>query len=153
MVQRMSTLMLVALIATVLIPNVPAAYAQDMHSHVHVAIDVKPGSDPNAINVRARVEVPVAILGSASFDVNDVQASTVRFGPMHDPGEMHQHDAGAAALRYASEDVNGDGYVDLVFHFRAADTGLQAEDTQACLHGNLNDSQHFCGHDTVKVIG
>ncbi len=147
MIRRMSTLIMVALIATVLIPGVPSAYAQDMDPHVHVAIDVKPGSDPNAINIRRGVEVPVAVLGSVSFDVEAVQAKTVKFGP------MHQHDAGATALRWAFEDVNGDGYADLVFHFKAAETGLKAGDTEACLHGTLDDSQHFCGHDTVKVIG
>lgn len=147
MIRRMSTLMLVALIATVLIPGVPSAYAQDMHDHVQVAIDVKPGSYPNTIIIRRGVEVPVAVLGSASFDVEAVQAETVRFGP------MHQHDAGATALRWAFEDVNDDGYVDLVFHFKAKETGLQAGDTEACLHGTLDDGQHFCGHDTVKVIG
>jgi hypothetical protein len=148
----MSTLIVVALIATVLIPGVPSAYAQDMYPHTHVTIDVKPGSYPNAINIKSKGAVPVAVLGSASFDVNDVQADTVRFGPMHDPEGMHQHDAGAAALRYAPEDVNADGYVDLVFHFKAAETGLDAEDAQACLHGTLDDGQHFCGHDSVKVL-
>ncbi len=147
MIRRMSTLMLVALIATVLMPGVPSAYAQDMHDHIQVAIDIKPGSDPNAINIRPGVEVPVALLGSDSFDVEAVQAETVKFGP------MHQHDAGATALRWTFEDVNGDGFVDLVFHFKAAETGLTAGDTQACLHGALADRQHFCGHDTVKVIG
>jgi hypothetical protein len=154
MIRRMSTLIVVALIATILIPGVPTAYAQDMPTHAHVTIDVKPGSYPNAINIniKSKSTVPVAVLGSASFDVNDVLADTVRFGPMHDPGGMHQHNAGATALRYAPEDVNADGHMDLVFHFTAAETGLDAEDTQACLHGTLvADGQHFCGHDSVKV--
>ncbi len=147
MIRRMSTLIVVALIATVLIPGVPSAYAQDMHDHVQVAIDVKPGIYPNAINIKTKGVVPVAVLGSASFDVNDVQAAPVRFGP------MHQHDAGATALRWAFEDVNNDSYVDLVFHFKAAETGLQVGDTEACLHGTLEHGHHFCGHDSVKVIG
>jgi subtilisin family serine protease len=41
-----------------------------------VEIDIKPGSDPNAINPSEEGVTPVAILGSDTFDVMDVDATT-----------------------------------------------------------------------------
>lgn len=39
---------------------------------LEIAIDIKPGSDPNSINLEAKGVLPVAIFGAEEFDVNDV---------------------------------------------------------------------------------
>lgn len=57
-----------------------------------VFVDVKPQSCPNPINVGADGVLPVAILGTASFDVTTVDPSSVRL-------------QGVPALRSAVEDV------------------------------------------------
>ncbi len=44
-------------------------------------IDIKPGSDANSINPTSRGWIPVAILGSEGFDVADVDAAKLAFGP------------------------------------------------------------------------
>ena len=54
---------------------------------IDVDIDIKPGSDPNSINTRSNGVVPVAILGSATFDVTTIDVTTLTFGtatPAHD---------------------------------------------------------------------
>lgn len=113
---------------------------------MHVLIDIKPGSDPNAINLRSHGVVPVALFGSPELEVSMVDLASVRFGP------MHTHDAGAPVANYAFEDVNGDGLMDVVFKFYIQQTGLTTADTEACLHGMTTDGMHFCGHDMVKII-
>jgi len=148
MTQKLVILVLASMLATFVLPVAQPAYAQEEHEHMHANIDVKPGSFPNAINIRSNGVVPVALFGSAEFDVHGVDVSTVRFGPMH----HHDHQAGAAPRKYAFEDVNGDGYLDMIFHFETKAIGLQTGDTEACLHGE-HDGHHFCGHDSVKVIG
>ncbi len=53
-----------------LLPTSPTA--------VHVAVDIKPQSCPNPLNVGGAGVLPVAILGTASFDVTTVDLSSVK---------------------------------------------------------------------------
>lgn len=45
---------------------------------IAASIDVKPGSCPNPLNVRSRGVLPVAIVGTASFDVKAVDPTSIR---------------------------------------------------------------------------
>ncbi len=76
-----------------------------------VQIDIKPDSASNPINLVNQGVIPVAILGSASFSVSQVDVNSVLF-------------AGAHAIHSAFQDVNGDGIPDLVLQFRTQDTNL-----------------------------
>lgn len=51
------------------------------------------------------------------------------------------------------EDVDGDGFTDLVTHYDAPATGLEPGDTEACLTGSLADGTAFEGCDEVRVFG
>lgn len=90
-------------------------------SAIQVAVDIKPAGCPNPFNPDARGNLPVAILGSADFDVTTVDPSSVRL-------------QGVAALRSSIEDVGTpfsgslvdensctpagpDGFPDMVLHF------------------------------------
>ncbi|HZD58167.1 MAG TPA: hypothetical protein VE136_15660 [Anaerolineales bacterium] len=126
--------------------GVPTAFAHE--GHLDLAIDIKPGSYPNTINLKSGGMVPVAVLGSSDFDAGQVVVTSLIFGPMH---ENHDH-LGASPVKAKFDDVNSDGYADLVVFFSVVETGLSIGDTQACLHGMLVDGTHFCGHDSVRVI-
>jgi hypothetical protein len=108
-----------------------------------VDIDVKPGSEPNSINPRSRGVIPLAIFGSADFDVADVDVSTLRFG------------SNEAAPRHNGhlEDVNFDAIMDLVVHFRTQEIGIQCGDTEATLTGNLLTGQPIEGTDSIETVG
>lgn len=99
---------------------------------IQVAIDIKPQGCPNPFNIGAQGVLPVAILGSASFDVTTVDPSSIKL-------------QGVPALRSAIADVatpfNGplvtatscttagpDGFLDLVMQFddQAVSTALGA---------------------------
>jgi hypothetical protein len=118
---------------------------------LRVEIDIKPWSDPNSINPRSMGTVPVAIFGSDSFDVTDIDVTTLEFGPA---GATPRHDL-TDPLVYAShlEDANGDGYMDLVSHFRQKETGLAPGDTEACITGETTGGTPIEGCDSVRILG
>ena len=79
---------------------------------IEVPVDIKPRSWPNPLNVKAKGVLPVAILGTADFDVSQVDPATVRL-------------EGVAPLRWALEDAGTvgdpwagpDGFTDLSLKF------------------------------------
>lgn len=74
--------------------------------------------------------VPVALLTTDDFDATTVDHSTVRFG---DAAETHRNRNGV--LRH-EEDFDGDGDIDLLFHFRASETGYDCSTADTALTGS-----------------
>jgi hypothetical protein len=108
-----------------------------------VAIDIKPGGTPNAINAGNAGVVPVAVLSGATFDATRVDVRSLRFGPAGAP---------AADKQLGVEDVDRDGRPDGVAHFPTAQTGITAGATQACLSGRTADGLAIVGCDTVVTV-
>ena len=113
-----------------------------------VDIDIKPGSDPNSINLNGNGVVPVGVFGTATFDVNDINVGTVRFGVLGTE---------AAAVHSGHiEDLNGDGIDDMVLHFREGELGIDVNTPgnttlDLLLTGELDDGSAFEGKDEVRI--
>jgi hypothetical protein len=105
-------------------------------------LDIKPGSFPNSIKLTNKGVIPVALLGSATFDVSAVDYSTVEFAG--DSTEAH------GTVHFG--DVNGDGFTDAVLHFETQETNIAAGDTEACLTGELTNGVAFTACDSVRPI-
>jgi len=107
-------------------------------------IDIRPGVEPNFVNPMSHGLIRVAVLGSESFDVSEVDASTLAFGP-----------AGAAPLGRRGgwhRDVNRDGFRDLVSLYRIEESGIAFGDTQACVVGEMADGAPFEGCDAIVTL-
>jgi hypothetical protein len=118
----------------------------------NAAIDIKPGSFPNSINVnRTKGVIPVALLGSASLDVTTIDVTTLAFGP---GGAAPAHDLSNPAT-YAEhlQDVNNDGLTDLVSHYPIASSGISAGDTSACVTALTTGGALIYGCDSVRTVG
>ena len=50
------------------------------------------------------------------------------------------------------EDVDGDGDLDLLLHFRTQDTGIALGDTEACVIGQTYDALPIMGCDSVRTV-
>lgn len=179
-----------------------------------IDIDIKPGRDRNAVLVLSRGVIPVAILGSDTFDVLDVDVTNhllsgdrqgLAFGPngalpidricehgfrsrhraKHRGGDRRWQDRGEDDRRGHSRrrsreeddddddereeddhgekdrdcvatpflrDVNHDGFMDLVSHFRTEDTGIAVGDTEACISGQTYEEVEFEGCDSIRTF-
>jgi hypothetical protein len=121
-----------------------AAYVYALVLNTPVDIDIKPGSDSNSINPSLEGSLPVVIFGSNSFDVADVDATTLAFGP---GGASIQHRRGPHF-----RDLNRDGFGDLLAHFRIEETGIAFGDWIACITGEKLDATPFKGCDAVSTV-
>ncbi|MBU2068199.1 MAG: LamG domain-containing protein [bacterium] len=109
---------------------------------IPVLIDIKPGSFPNSINLKSKGNVPVAILSDSTFDATTVDRSTVLFA-----------DISPLSIGETPEDVNGDGLLDMVLHFKTQDLlNLQSGDTEACLAGKTLGGQEFKGCESIRIV-
>jgi hypothetical protein len=110
---------------------------------ITVTIDIKPGSDPNSVNPRSKGVIPVAVLGSMDFDTTQIDVSTVFFGPAKASPVHDGH----------IEDVDADGFMDMVLHFDTQETGIACGDTEATLNGDTHGGGPFTGTDSVNTVG
>ena len=116
-----------------------------------VPIDIKPDSFLNSINCKNNNGViPVAILTTPLFDATSINADTVRFGAAG-AQETHRDKKTGKAKRHV-EDVDNDGDLDLVLHFRFCDTGIQRGDEKAILTGLTIDGRNITGTDFIRIL-
>lgn len=128
---------------------------------INVGLDIKPGSCPNPLNTTSKGVLPVAITGSSTFNIQDIDISTLKIG-------------GVVPIKSSVEDVvslftrkenscecttkAGDGINDLVLHFdtqqivAAMGTVNNRENKVLNLTGNLKDGTPIKGGDCVVII-
>jgi hypothetical protein len=125
------------------------AYVVKFETSIEINIDIKPDGDPNSINLCSEGAVPIAILGSDTFDVYDVDTETLRFAEasvkvvgMKDPRSLCSY-----------ENVNDDLFYDLVCQFLTADiAGIDGQSSSATVNGELLDGTSIEGTDSVNIV-
>ncbi len=137
-----------------------------------IAVDIKPQGCPNPLQVKAEGVLPVAILGSSTFDVTTVDPTSIKL-----EGKLE----GVSAIRWATEDVGTpfvpyigktlatdcnslkrDGFLDLVLTFDNQEVVKALESVQdrdvvvLHLYGKLKPeygSIPIRGEDVVVIVG
>jgi hypothetical protein len=113
----------------------------DAPTRIDVAIDVRPDSSENPVNPGSNGVLPVALLGSESFDVMNA-----------DPGSLALGVNAAPAVKVEYADANGDGWIDLVAHYRTPETGTAYGDSSICLTGATTDGIELAGCDAIRTV-
>jgi len=113
---------------------------------IPISIDIKPGSDVNPINLGSKGTTPVAILGTETFDVTTVDVASVRFAGA--PVRTKPN----GTLHFSYEDVNKDGFLDLMMHFSTQALMLDADSTEATLTGIGGMDRCISGTDSIVIV-
>jgi hypothetical protein len=109
-----------------------------------IAIDIKPGSFVNPINLGSNGSTPVAILSTNVFNANNqVDLTSVKFGRFGNE---------ASPTFCSSIDVNGDALLDLVCHFDTQRLGFEANDNHGVLTGQTIQGVPFMGTDSIVTV-
>jgi hypothetical protein len=111
---------------------------------LNIEVDIKPGNFLNSINPRSNGVIPVAILTTDTFNASIVDPATVRFGA---------NGTEASPAHYAFEDVDGDGDLDLLLHFKTQETGIVCGTISASLTGNTSSAEVIGGADSINTVG
>ena len=124
------------------------AYVVKFEISVEIDIDIKPGSDPNCFNSNGHGVIPVAINGSAEFDVYDIDIDieTLLFAGME--VAVRGNRGPLCAYEYS----NDDAFLDLVCHFEDDAAKWSSGGESASLTGTLLNGTQFEGTDTICVV-
>lgn len=110
-----------------------------------VDIQIKPGNTSPCVNESSRGRTPVAIFASPEFDPLMVDPATIRAGGL------------TAPVRWGrGEDVNRDGLLDLVVHFRTQElnvAGLLQDGVDLVISGQTREGVDFEGSDLIRLVG
>jgi hypothetical protein len=115
---------------------------------IQVAIDIRPGSPNNNINLASAGVIPVAILSGANFDARQVDPTTVTLMGSN-VRLTGRTDKASCNVR----DVNRDGKPDLVCHMKATQSSLiKVGATSAVLTGRTFSGQNIQGEGSIRIV-
>ncbi|MCL6261213.1 choice-of-anchor L domain-containing protein [Aquiflexum sp. TKW24L] len=131
---------------------------------VFVPFDVHPGSCPNPINLRRNGVIPTAILGTADFDVTDIDLSTITLEGVS-PIRSDFSDVATPYLPIVDKPLESgacntllsDGFMDLTLKFSAQAVikalGAVSKDDviKVKVKGQLKDGTDFEGEDIIII--
>jgi hypothetical protein len=117
-----------------------------------ITIDIKPTSSVNTLNCTSpKSLIPVAVLSTDDFAATTIDPSSVRFGRKGiEAEEAHRGTAFISGKHI--QDVNGDGRMDLILHFRFGETGLGCADVRAELRGRTFGGEAIRASDAVRMV-
>jgi hypothetical protein len=131
---------------------------------VYVAFDVQPGGCPNPIQLNRKGVIPTAILGTADFDVEDIDISTITLEGV----SPERYDFSDVATPFepivdkplessACNSLGSDGFMDMTIKFNAPDVIQALGDVskndviKVKIKGKLLDGTDFEGEDIILI--
>jgi hypothetical protein len=136
---------------TIVATQIPTGFIDStvaIRAHPTPLCDIKPGSYPNPINLKSNGVVPVALLGSAEVNVGDIDLEFLEFQDARPAHDLFDPQVYADHL----QDVNQDGYIDLVSHYRAKETDLIPGWPEGIIYSEINGITFVCADD-IKTPG
>ena len=125
-----------------------------------VYFDIHPGGCPNPLNKNSKGVTPMAILGTADFNVEDINVSSLKvngYSPVHsaleDVGTPYEDGFSDPLSRDDCNEIGADGFMDLTLNFTTqeilndVEKGVQTME----ITGQKYDGTEITGQDVVWV--
>ncbi|MCZ6612025.1 MAG: hypothetical protein O6941_05270, partial [Planctomycetota bacterium] len=137
------------------------------------SLDIKPGSCPNSFNRSSHGVLPIALVGTESFDVTQIDISSILLSradgvggsvaPNEGPGQHSEFEDVATPFEGElcdCHELGGDGITDLSMKFRTDDVvsalllnDLSAGDlVELVVDGTLLDGTPFSASDCIRLV-
>ncbi|MHC4479119.1 MAG: hypothetical protein ACYTEL_26130 [Planctomycetota bacterium] len=133
---------------------------------VPAALDIKPGSCPNPLNTntQGKGRLPMAILGTENFDVNDIHPASIKIAEVvlpKKPPSIEDVSTPVEEDECTCQEVDPDGFADLVIHFSrqeiilalGLDEMAPGTEVPITVTGELLDGTPFEATDCVILVG
>jgi len=128
---------------------------------IEVAVDIKPGSCPNPLNVRSKGVLPVAILGTEDFDVKAIDVASIRLAGVGPDRSSYEDVAAPISNSNGCNCITDgpDGFLDLTLKFEtqriveAIGDVNDGDEVQLELIGVLFDDTPVEGADCILIRG
>ncbi|MBP7936466.1 MAG: DUF4382 domain-containing protein [Phycisphaerae bacterium] len=117
-----------------------------------VRIDIKPGEEPNNINLKSKGSLPVAFLTDEGFDAATIDPVTVSCDGGLFSGFVKMRGKGGLTPMASMEDVDADGDADLVVHLETSTLPLDGGTTECTLGALTWDGFLVRGRDSVRMV-
>jgi len=127
-------------------------------------VDVKPGSAVNPLNLKSNGVLPVAILGSETFDVSLIDPASLLLNGVPPLRWSYEDVAGHSGADMVDPDMNGDdeevpdGYQDLTLKFSTQEIAeslgdvVRGDIVTLTMAGALLDGTIITGEETVWIV-
>lgn len=112
-----------------------------------IIIDIKPDSDQNSINLVSAGVIPVAILSTSDFDALNVDPTSVSLA-----GASVKLVGKSDKYLCHQEDVNLDGFIDLICQIYTAQFFVEEGETTAILEAETFDGTKLRGEDVIRIV-
>jgi hypothetical protein len=112
-----------------------------------VEVDIKPGSSINNIKLETAGVIPVAVLSSETFDATQLDPTTIKLS-----GASIKFAGRSRRYLVHDEDVNGDGFLDLVCQVETKELALEEGQTEAVLSGQTATGITIYGSDVINIV-
>ena len=108
-----------------------------------IAIHIQPGDAPSCIHLNSHGLIPVTILGSAAFDVTQIDQNSL------DLEGLSVRAKGNGKRQCSLSDINGDGFADMMCQFQEDAKHWHGAHGTADVTGALLDGNLFEGSDSI----
>lgn len=110
-------------------------------------IDILPGNDDNSINLGNQRLLPVAILGSENFDINDFNPRTLKLRAV---GQNLVGKSDKTLCR--QQDINGDSYMDLVCDIKTIGFRVEPGDITVIISAGTYQRRSLRAKGVIRYI-